>query len=179
MTQVADLPASDRSDEEEEEDEEEEDEEEDEEESEDEEDAEVAAAGPSAPVDPEEAAAQLEHLRLHKALGNDGAPGEELPPLSDEEEYLSDSSSSSGVSDTGTDYTQYVRAPRAPRVRPSVAAVSKLGGIDELRSIVSADIARESRAGSKHHSKRAAVGRAKGKTNAAFLTGSKGDSGWD
>jgi hypothetical protein len=193
MDQVADMPDSDRSDDESEEEEEESDEEDDGEgegvadkpqfKFQAKAKAPAPAAEPTpAPADTDGATASLEQLRLHKALGNDGAPGEELPEEEDPY-YLSDSSSSSSAaSDAGTDYTQYIRPARAPRARPSVAAVSTLGGIDELKTIVAGDIARTQRGGAHHHTKRLAVGRAKGtkwKNNAAYVTGSKGESGWD
>jgi len=166
------MPASDRSDDEDED-----------EESEDESSDEEGEEAPKKDEDtPEAAAKKLEQLRLHKALGNDGLPGQELPEEPEEEYEISDSESSSGVSDAGTDYTQYLRPARAPRVRPSVAAVSQLGGIDELRTIVSADLQREQRSSARHHTKRVGAGKAKGskwKSNAAYLTGKKGNSGWD
>lgn len=181
MTQVADMPASDgdEDDEDEDEDSEDEDEQDDEEE---EEEQEEEKEDNTAEAQPEPSTSalttDLEALRLHKALGNDGAPGEELPV--EEEEYYESDSSSSAASDTGTDYTQYIRPARAPRARPSVAAVSKLGAVDELKAIVAGDLQRSHRATA--HRSRAVVGKGKGskwKSSAAHLTGTKGDSGWD
>lgn len=172
MIEVGDMPqVGDEEDEDEDSDEEEEEEEDEEEDEEEEEEGEeVDAKPPSA----EEAAAKLEALRLHRALGNDGAPSdpeseEEAVAWSDDEDADSDSSAESVAA---TDYTQYVRAPKAPRARVNVSKVGKpkLGKVDELKEAVAAEM-RSKNGPAKRGVK---VGNAKGhkwKTSAAYLTG--------
>lgn len=121
------------------------------------------------------AAARLEKLRIHRALGNDGDPDDPEPepePLwSEEEEEESDSDADSDDS-TGvaqTDYTQYVRAPRQ---RPARMNVSKLGRVDELKETVAKDLERQRRSQTRGTGTKAKVGNQKGhkwKTNAKHV----------
>lgn len=175
MLEIGDMPNPEVEDEDEEDSE---DEDEDEDDEEEDEEAEAAPADPEAEAS--SAAAKLEALRIHHALGNDGNPEDELPEETyTESEEESDSESDSGHSGVAqSDYTQYVRAPRAPRARPNV---SKLGAVDELREIVAKDIEQQQRGKSGHHARKGLrkVGNAKGhkwKSSASYLTGQ--NSAW-
>lgn len=174
MIEVADVPNSDISDDEELESEEESDEEDDDE-------AEAAAAEEEEDT-PERAAARLEQLRLHRALGNDGAPEDEPPApvqLYSEEEESSDTDSDDSVGVAPSDYTQYVRAPRPQRQRINVAGVNKLSKVDELRETVAGELVRAARAQAPRTKGAAKVGKAKGhkwKANASYQAGK--DTGW-
>ncbi|TXT05959.1 hypothetical protein VHUM_03720 [Vanrija humicola] len=174
MLEIGDMPNPEVEDDDEEDSEDDDD---DEEEEEDDEETE-ATADPEAEAS--SAAAKLEALRIHRALGNDGNPEDELPEEAyTESEEESDSESDSGHSGVAqSDYTQYVRAPRAPRARPNV---SKLGAVDELREIVAKDIEQQQRGKSSHHARKGLrkVGNAKGhkwKSSASYLTGQ--NSAW-
>lgn len=180
MIEVQDVPRSDMSDDEELESEEESDEQDDEEAEADADDGADATL-----QEPEDAAARLEKLRIHRALGNDGAPEDEPPapvPLYSEEEESdsdSDADSDDSVGPAPSDYTQYVRAPRAPRQRINVTSVSKLGKVDELRETVAGEIARAARGQAPRTKGAAKVGKAKGhkwKANASYQIGK--DTGW-
>lgn len=174
MVEVGDMPQP--GDEEDEDDSDEEDDVdglEDEDQEEDEEDEEETGEPSTGTVDDEaEAAAKLEALRLHRALGNDGAPSDpesepEAVAWSDDQDEDSDSSAESVAA---TDYTQYVRAPRGPKARVNVSKVGKkLGKVDELKEAVAAEMRHKTapKRGIK-------VGNAKGhkwKSSAAYLTG--------
>ncbi|BEI82738.1 hypothetical protein CcaverHIS002_0306060 [Cutaneotrichosporon cavernicola] len=172
MIEVQDVPNEDLSGGEEESDD-------DSEEEEDEDEEEAPATEDTA----EDAAAKLEKMRIHRALGNDGDPDDEPPaPVSlySEEEEESDSGDSDGsVGPAPSDYTQYVRAPRAPRQRVNVSQVSKLGQVDELRETVAGEMTRAARSQGPRTKGSSKVGRAKGhkwKSNASYQIGK--DTGW-
>lgn len=122
------------------------------------------------------AAARLEKLRIHRALGNDGDPDDPAPepePLWSEEEEEEESDSDADSDDsTGvaqSDYTQYVRAPRQ---RPARMNVSKLGRVDELKATVANDLERQRRSQVRGSGTKAKVGNQKGhkwKTNAKHV----------
>ncbi|KAL7423032.1 Serine/threonine-protein kinase rio2 [Cryptotrichosporon argae] len=146
MIDVQDMPASDYSDDENDEDDEEDEEEEEETGAE---QAEGEAGETQRPTDPdmseEATAARLEALRLHRALGNtdDGSASDTSASESDVE---SDAKSDVGSANSAvrTDYTQYVRPVRAVRPRPR-----KLDDIDEVRSTVAAQVARQRAGGAR------------------------------
>ncbi|CAK9783322.1 RIO1-domain-containing protein [Cutaneotrichosporon oleaginosum] len=173
MIEVQDIPNEDLSDEEEDDDDDDSDDDEGEE-----------GKAPATEEAPEEAAAKLEKLRLHRLLGNDGDPDDEPPApvslYSEEEEEESDSGDSDdSVGPAPSDYTQYVRAPRAPRQRVNVSKVSKLGKVDELRETVAGEMARAARSQGPRTKGTSKVGRAKGhkwKSNASYQIGK--DTGW-
>ncbi|KAK4688771.1 RIO kinase 2, partial [Tremellales sp. Uapishka_1] len=192
MIEVQDLPASDAEDDSDEDEEEEEVEEEPEPEVES--TAKETRSYPSKDGEFDEEAFQkqvadrMEALRLSKALGNDD-PDEEDEEDSD---AFSDSESDAGsdVSDKSdkpppSDYTSFTPGSRSSKRYHPRASVKKLQDVDEVKSVVAAQVGRErERTEKKHHTRKSgsAVGNTKGhkwKKNGNYLVGkSGGGDGW-